>query len=421
MKILVSAYACDPTRGSENKISWSWYEYYLKQGHEVWLLTLPWGKVGIEKTLASMKSENAHVCYVRIPSWIEKRHTQRKGSLWVYLHYIIFQQLAYWVSRKLAKTIDFDVVHHVSWGSIQMGTALWRLKKPLLFGPVGGGQFPPDGFESYFETGWEKEIRRRKVSDLLLRFYPDSKKTLQKANMVWVVNKETYDMARLNGAKHVEYFLDASFDLDPTSLLPAEQRGSKKLRLIWVGRLLPRKALSFTFEVLDHLPQDIPFHLDVYGDGEMGHRVSEWIQQRNLQDRITWHGQVPWEEVLEAYQDADVFMFNSLRDTFGVQLIEAMTAALPIVCLDLHGAATFVPNEAALKISVTTPQETAQKMAEGIKYLFEHPEKRRKMGEVGRKFALQQNLKYKSQRVESTLRKIATPALNNAEMKATDP
>lgn len=416
MKILVSAYACDPTRGSENKTSWSWYEYYLKQGHEVWLLTMPWGKEGLEKTLSELNYPNAHVEYVKMPKWVEKRHQQRKGSLWLYLHYIIFQRIVYRQAKKLDKKHDFDVTHHVSWTNAQMGSGLCRLKKPLIFGPVGGGQFPPPGFESYFESGWEKEEKRRKVSDLLLKYYPDSKRTLRKASLVLAVNQETYDLAKANGATRVEYFLDASFDLNYLSPRSSHDPNPAVFRLIWVGRILPRKGLPFTFEALSKIPDSVPFHLDVFGDGELGHRVPDWLKKYQMEDRVTWHGQVPWKTVLDAYQEADVFLFNSLRDTFGVQLIEAMTAGIPLVCLDLHGAATFVPEEAAIKVPVTNPEETAQRMAEAITRLYQNPELRVKMGQAGHEYATQQGLAYKSKQVETYLREITgkdTPLLAN--------
>ena len=49
MNILLSAYNCDPSRGSEPGLGWNWAYGLTRAGHRVWVVTIPWGKAGIEK------------------------------------------------------------------------------------------------------------------------------------------------------------------------------------------------------------------------------------------------------------------------------------------------------------------------------------------------------------------------------------
>src|SRR5207245_6849789 len=76
-----------------------------------------------------------------------------------------------------------------------------------------------------------------------------------------------------------------------------------------------------------------------------------------------------------------------LRDSFGMQVLEAMGHGLPILTLDHQGAGTFVPSAAGIKIPVTTPLETVAGIAEGIRTLARNPDERRRMGAAGRAFA----------------------------------
>jgi glycosyltransferase involved in cell wall biosynthesis len=82
------------------------------------------------------------------------------------------------------------------------------------------------------------------------------------------------------------------------------------------------------------------------------------------------------------YRSADVFIFTSLRDSFGAQVLEAMGAGLPVVTLDHQGVGTFVPEKAAFKVPVKNPEETVAGLVEAIRTLMVSPELRAKMGRV---------------------------------------
>jgi glycosyltransferase involved in cell wall biosynthesis len=73
--------------------------------------------------------------------------------------------------------------------------------------------------------------------------------------------------------------------------------------------------------------------------------------------------------VQAAYDDSDLFLFTSLRDTEGVQLLEAMGRGLPVVTLDHQGAATLVPDSVGIKVPVTTPKQTPERLARAIEKL----------------------------------------------------
>jgi len=59
-------------------------------------------------------------------------------------------------------------------------------------------------------------------------------------------------------------------------------------------------------------------------------------------------------------------LFTSVRETSGLQLIEAMALGLPVICLDLHGASDVVPDNAGFKIPVSTPIEVAKGLAKAM-------------------------------------------------------
>jgi len=125
----------------------------------------------------------------------------------------------------------------------------------------------------------------------------------------------------------------------------------------------------------------------IAGDGEMRKSWEQCAESLGLGSRVEFLGRIPWEEMPRLYQRADAFLFTSLQDSFGTQVLEAMGNCLPILTLDHQGVGTFVPPEAGIKIPVTSLEQTQEGLAEGIRRLALFPEERRKMGEAAHSYA----------------------------------
>ncbi len=386
MRILISAYGCNPTKGGEGQKGWYCGHLLAKRGHEVWCLTTRWGQATLRDFQQRHPLPNLHFVFVDVPHWVEKAYVNDAG---VYLHYLVWQQMALRRARVLDSQTPFDVVHHLSYGSLQLGTPLWQLGKPLLLGPVGGGQFPPAQFRSFFHGHWNKELLRKQISHLLRRFNPHARQAARRAALVLTTNRETRDMARQMGAQRVAYFLDAGlpahFFSDKRTPQPAQ--ASPTLRLLWVGRILPRKGLSLVLAALARVPADVPFSLTIIGHGPLDGSVEEWIRGAGLEDKVRWLGKKTWPEVRAAYQQHDAFIFCSLRDSFGAQLLEAMANGLPVLTLSLFGGRDVVPPGVGIKVPVADPDTTLGAIAQGVVHLARHPAERQQMGERGHAFA----------------------------------
>src|SRR5437588_7143052 len=175
-RILISAFACHPNKGSEFNINWNWAVGLARMGFEVHCLTLGSNRPFIEQVETP---KNLHFQYVTAPLGLEAIHKWSEGAL--YVHYILWQWLAYKKGKRLHKKLKFEVVHHVGWGSIQLGSFLYKLDAPFIFGPAGGGQKAPVAFKEYFRQYWASEVKRDKVTDLLTNYGPSCKKMLRSA------------------------------------------------------------------------------------------------------------------------------------------------------------------------------------------------------------------------------------------------
>jgi len=82
-----------------------------------------------------------------------------------------------------------------------------------------------------------------------------------------------------------------------------------------------RKALPLALEALA-AAGDMNVRLWIAGDGEMRGSWEEYAKALHLESRVEFLGRVPWDAMSSLYQNADAFLFTSLRDSFGTQVLK---------------------------------------------------------------------------------------------------
>ncbi len=384
-KVLISAYACIPDRGSEEGNGWFYSSIISQQGYKVWCLTRAIGKNSIEQKLAQYPNENLTFAFVDVPQWVDKSYN--KGLIGLYFHYLYWQWAAMRVALRLHAEHRFDLVHHVSYTSLQLGSFMYKLKCPFIYGPVGGGQEAPFSMRHYFKKYWRKEQMRSLISALMLHLNPGCYESVRRASLVLVWNEDTRRMVhKLGRTQGVE----KGFGGVGLSFIPPEpivRSPGSTMELVWVGRLLPRKALELSLHGFSQVNPELPIRLTVVGDGEMGEYVPEYLTKYNLNSRVRWVGKVDYEQVKDYYRKADVFLFTSLRDTGPAQLMEAMAYSLPVVTLHLHGQAELVDESTGIRVPVSDPETVATELGKAIEWMYHNPKRRLAMGVNAYQFA----------------------------------
>lgn len=369
-RILLSAFACDPTKGSEPSCGWNWAVGLAGKGFEVHCITRGVSEAGISTKVIP---PNLKITYLDLPYGLEKLYSASQSAQ--YFYYILWQFAAYKVAAELHRVNRYDMTHHITFGSLQMGSFLYKLDAPLLFGPAGGGQMAPAAFKEYFGEAWPTEKKRRIASRALLKFNPACKAMLKKAAVVLVSNEETLHIAESYGVTNAHLELDVGLPewfFPDRQIEKATQKG--KLKLLWVGRLMPRKGILFLLELMRCLKDRPTITLTIVGDGPMKDIFLAKVREYALENTVIWKGRVPFEMVREAYMDHDVFVFTSLRESGGVQILEAMAFGMPVVTLDLHGPSLIVDGTRGVKCACDTPETAIKNMKQAILDLSNDPD-----------------------------------------------
>ncbi|HSU27404.1 MAG TPA: glycosyltransferase family 4 protein [Chitinophagaceae bacterium] len=375
-KVLLSAYACSPIRGSEPGNGWTWAVNIANLGYEVWCITNIEDKEITEAHHQKLGLKNLHFIFIPVPFGLDK-YLLDTSSKKIYFHYLLWRRRGAAIALKLHKENKFDIAHHVTFGSLQLGTCLWKLRNiNLVFGPIGGGQKALPAFKEYFGKAWKIEKIRNVFSRLTFYFSKGTKETLKRARHILVTNKDTELLIKQKNSKaiaKVHFMLDNAVPESMENLPHVEKNYQGCLKLLWVGRMLPRKGLNLVLHALSKIPDSVPYQLTIVGGGEQFQYLHEWIRKYKLDpQKIKIVGQIPFSDVIKHYQESEVFIFCSLRDSCPAQISEAMAFGLPPIVLDLHGSALAVPDNCGIKVKVTTPEETAAEIAKAVISLYEN-------------------------------------------------
>jgi glycosyltransferase involved in cell wall biosynthesis len=113
------------------------------------------------------------------------------------------------------------------------------------------------------------------------------------------------------------------------------------LKLVFIGRLEPRKGLHYLFQALENLVPGC-FMLTLAGRWVPGYR--EWLLGRY---RIEFRelGQISRSQALELMGQSDLLVFPSLFEGFGLVLLEAMGCGIPILASERTGAPDIIEDK----------------------------------------------------------------------------
>lgn len=360
-------------------MTWN-FAWQLSLSHEVWVMTDPQFKEDTERYLKSHPNPNLHFAWVSLPALLEPRQSvdSEKG---LRLHYVLWQRAVLKEARRLHGVHNFDLVHHLSWGTISAPPLLWQLPIPFVWGPVGGAQTAPTAFRRYFGQTWRSELFRTFRVKVMTRL-PALRKAVRRSAMILSTNPETTRALTAAGADRVQPYFNIGVP-EELMALPSPPEEREEVTFLWAGRLIPLKGLSLALEALAQIERSLPVRLQIVGDGPLKEEMSNMARTLSISDRVEFVGAVPWKQMTEYYSQADAFLFTSLRDSSGTVLLEAMAYHLPILTLDHQGAGALVQPRSGIKVPVTNPEETVKALADGMRRLAQSPGLRRRMGAAG--------------------------------------
>ena len=361
-RILLSAYACEPGKGSEAEVGWLWGTELEAAGHEVWVITREANRRAIEDAPTTRSKPGLHFVYYDLPQWILNSKHGGRGVHW---YYALWQWGAYRLARRLMKTARFDCVQHVTFVGLRAPSFMGRLGLPFVLGPVSGGECVPALLRKGLSNGARLRELARDAANRLVKADPTLRHGFRNAETILVATAESQALIPRAFRDKCQVQLGVGLSreyLGWTGLRKKSVGGG--LRLLYAGRLLEWKGVDLALRALRQMKdRDVAAIFTVVGAGAAERSLKTLAAELDISDAVRW---VPWvshAELDEHYYQHDALLFPSLRDSGGMVVLEALAHGLPVVCTDLGGPGVIV-NERCGRVVATGGRVRAEIVSE---------------------------------------------------------
>ena len=150
------------------------------------------------------------------------------------------------------------------------------------------------------------------------------------------ISADTLKFFEQNGGDNSVEFLANAIQCGNFASAKIGRVSSNTLRLINIASFQVKKNQQFIVEVAKELKnRDVDFSIAFLGDGTERDHVQQRVAEYGLESFCTFCGNV--NNVSQYLQQSDIYIHTAKYEPFGLVLIEAMAAGLPVVCLDAKG------------------------------------------------------------------------------------
>lgn len=382
-RILLSAYACEPGRGSEPGVGWSWANELSRLGHQVSVLTRADNRAAIERE----PRPNIEFLYYDLPRWTQRC---RKLSAGKSLYYVLWQWFAARYIRKLFPELPFDVVQHVTYVSVRYPSFMGSLGIPFYFGPVAGGEIVPHGLRADFSFGQKSREVVRDFSNALVPLDPMMRGVFNRADKIFVT-PDTLALIPRRVRHKCEIEMPVYLTREYLCKAAAIAKRSSH-RVLYAGRLIDWKGLDIALYAIHHLKQwNLDVRFTIVGDGPARAKLRKLANKLGISQVVEWAGWVSQSTLEEHYRTASALLFPSLRDAGVTVILEALAHGLPVVCADLGGPGVIVNQHCGRVIATAHKrrEQLASDFAEAVREILTTTELHKRLSDGARARARQ--------------------------------
>lgn len=358
MKLLLINNEFPPIGGGGSTVTKYALRYLVKAGHEVTLLTSRYKDLPHQEEI-----DGATV--IRVPAI---RRFKDYAALWE-LVVFGFSALVYALVYSFRQRVDFVQAYF----AVPAGWVAWILSmtRGIPYGVYFGGSDIPGANPSRYRSLYPI------ITPLL--------KLIWRPAVFRSVCSEGLATLGRQADPSVEFMVIPN-GVETERFTPVNRPENSKVRILFIGRLIPRKGLQRVIQVLPQVRTLVsrPFEVEVVGTGTYQNALDEQARNLGVSELIRYAGIVPYDQLEKSYQNADIFVLTSLSEGMPAVILEAMGCGLPIIASDVGGNNELVhEGENGYLIS----GDDADLLAKRLVALIEDADLRKRMGSKSRELS----------------------------------
>lgn len=372
--ILMTAYAVDPYKGSEEGTGWNLVNQAARY-HKVIAITRKNNRAPIEKYIAEQgggdpRYDRIEFRYYDWPRWLI---FWKKGPLLSALYFYCWQMgVALWLLR--VRPV-FNLAHSVNFHSNWTPSFLWILGKPFVWGPVGHHPLIPRQyiFGQYGAKAYFKDRMLGMVKWIFWHLDPFLYLSRKMAQKVFVVNSEAGTKLRLKDSQKL--FMPAVASEPPAN---NEVISAAQFTVLSVGRFVPLKGFDLAirsfakfYHRIDPM-QRASSRMVIIGKGPEKEKLERMINELGMEGIIEIREWMPRADVIDMFRHASVFLFPS-HEGAGMVVAEALSYGLPVIALNNPGPGEYIHPDSSMCVDHQGYVETVQALANKLNRLYQDP------------------------------------------------
>ena len=213
------------------------------------------------------------------------------------------------------------------------------------------------------------------------------RKNTERADLVIASSRYSCDVARREYGVAEEKLVPVPEPIDLAEwdrrFAAAPRRPPAHPVVLCVARMYPRKRIVDLLEAAMLLQSKIPeARVRIVGKGPEWEAVTAVHGRLGVGETVALLGDISREQLAEEYVNATIFCLPSVQEGFGIVFLEAMAAGLPVIACRAAAIPEVVEDGV---MGVLVPPRDPAALAAGLVELLSSPERRRNMGEAGRR------------------------------------
>ncbi len=362
-KILLTAYACEPNKGSEPGVGWNWAVHLSKYVH-VTVITRANNKPDIKRALTENSYPDLDFIYYDIPILNKIKKIIPFG---VQLYYLLWE---FFVINKIENQ-HFDVIQRITFVSTVSMLRLYKLKQPYIMSFCAGGETTPPHILQTYSLKYRILEKIRLLYNAAYRYNPVTKALFKGAKLVVAVTKDTKNYIEKLGFRG-KVIVEPAIGLNAVH---AQKEHRKTYKMVYAGSIIYWKNVDIivkTMSLIEH--QNV--QLNIFGAGNDKAKIVKWITKNTLDHKITLNDSIPRNDLLEKLSEYDLAVHASSHDSGSMFLLEAISTGVPVLFLDTGGPKEiFARLDYPLKVNPNQSYEAiVRSFADKIEWFYENYE-----------------------------------------------
>ena len=355
IKIVATAFTCEPNLGSEYEVGWRWSISLGKVANTLVLTrrssynNIPASEEIDADFGPSKKIENVTFKALDIPF----AEVVLKGRRFMRLHYLIWLFIAMiWIRCNKS---HFDFNHHICFVASWFPPFSYFSGLPFIWGPIGtGGALPEWALLGFKARIWNFVTQTSYIFNPLISYI------VKRSLLVIPINKHVCSLISGNKAKKFIVFPAIAQETFDDNQIKPEYKALDSATIIYSGRLVPFKLPQLSLRVGEILLNKYPtLNFIMIGENlkDLKSRTTKSLNNLQILE------QVPQKTFFEILANSQLLLFPTTEGS-GFVALEALSRGIPVVCTDDSGPADFIDSKAGISVKISRSfEETAQSIA----------------------------------------------------------